>query len=149
VSDLVEFLRARLDEDEEIARRNMSPIRPRQGKWQFVTDSGMQVRDADGDHLIVTHTWPNEGEHIAHWDPAHVLVEIDAKRRIIDLHGYTTAHGWVIGVDRTCTECATGYPGSGPADEGDFDPTPWPCPTLRLLALPYVDHPDYRDEWKP
>jgi hypothetical protein len=23
------------------------------------------------------------------------------------------------------------------------------CRTLRLLALPYVDHPDYRQEWKP
>jgi hypothetical protein len=25
----------------------------------------------------------------------------------------------------------------------------WPCQTLRLLALPYADHPDYRPEWKP
>lgn len=24
-----------------------------------------------------------------------------------------------------------------------------PCPTLRALALPYADHPDYRDEWRP
>lgn len=25
---------------------------------------------------------------------------------------------------------------------------PWPCPDVRSLALPYADHPDYR-EWKP
>lgn len=24
-----------------------------------------------------------------------------------------------------------------------------PCPTLRMLALPYADHPDYRQEWRP
>jgi hypothetical protein len=24
-----------------------------------------------------------------------------------------------------------------------------PCPTLRLLALPYADRPGYRDEWRP
>ena len=24
-----------------------------------------------------------------------------------------------------------------------------PCATLRLLALPYADHPDYREEWRP
>jgi Family of unknown function (DUF6221) len=121
VSDLVEFLRSRLDEDEEIARRNMSPIRPRQGKWQFVTDSGMQVRDADGDHLIVTHTWPNEGEHIARYDPARILAEVDAKRQIIDL---------------CVAEIDSGTDGAVTADS-----------VLYLLALPYADHPDYRAEW--
>jgi hypothetical protein len=25
----------------------------------------------------------------------------------------------------------------------------YPCDTLKLLALPYADHPDYRDEWRP
>lgn len=24
-----------------------------------------------------------------------------------------------------------------------------PCPTLRLLAVPYADHPDYWQEWRP
>ncbi|MEU5023581.1 DUF6221 family protein [Streptomyces milbemycinicus] len=24
-----------------------------------------------------------------------------------------------------------------------------PITALRLLALPYADHPDYRDEWRP
>jgi hypothetical protein len=23
------------------------------------------------------------------------------------------------------------------------------CPTIRLLALPYADHPDYDEEWRP
>lgn len=25
----------------------------------------------------------------------------------------------------------------------------YPCETLMLLALPYADHPDYREEWRP
>jgi hypothetical protein len=28
------------------------------------------------------------------------------------------------------------------------EPSP-PSETLKLLALPYADHPDYRQEWKP
>jgi hypothetical protein len=24
-----------------------------------------------------------------------------------------------------------------------------PCSTLMMLALPYADHPDYRQEWRP
>jgi hypothetical protein len=26
---------------------------------------------------------------------------------------------------------------------------PFPCPTLRCLALPYADRANYRQEWKP
>jgi hypothetical protein len=24
-----------------------------------------------------------------------------------------------------------------------------PCETVRVLALPYSDHPDYHEEWRP
>ncbi len=52
--------------------------------------------------------------------PARVLVECEAKRGIV-------------------ADVASGYgPGS--------DVVPMP---LALLALPYADHPDYRDEWRP
>lgn len=33
--------------------------------------------------------------------------------------------------------------------EHHADPTPAPCSTLRLLALPYSDRPGYREEWRP
>jgi hypothetical protein len=25
----------------------------------------------------------------------------------------------------------------------------WPCPTVRLLALPFAGHPDLQEEWRP
>jgi hypothetical protein len=61
-------------------------------------------------------------------DPGRVLVECEAKRLIVALH----------------------KPESG--QHPDFcghDLRELPCPTLRALALPYADHPDYLPEWKP
>jgi hypothetical protein len=37
----------------------------------------------------------------------------------------------------TCATCDDWYGGG----------QDWPCPTLRLLALPYADHPGYEPEW--
>jgi len=55
-----------------------------------------------------------------------VLVELEAKRRILDEH--TGAHECVRYID--------------PEDNRD-------CLTLRALALPYADHPDYDTTWRP
>jgi hypothetical protein len=55
--------------------------------------------------------------HIARHDPARVLAECEAKRRIVEMHAYQEEH---------------------------FTPD-----ELRALALPYADHPDYREEWRP
>jgi len=65
-----------------------------------------------------------DAEHIARHDPARVLAECSAKRRIVEL-----------GV---CTACAT-----------EAQPCDHRADTLRLLALPYADHEDYREEWTP
>jgi len=68
--------------------------------------------------------------------PARVLAECEAKRRIIHQHGAGEGH-----------ECPDGF-----MDSAETDPhTGWEndCQTLKFLALPYADHPDYRDEWKP
>src|SRR5262245_6868960 len=67
--------------------------------------------------------------------PARVLAEVAAKRRIIDEH---RPKGPEEGCP-TCTEqTITAW---APEDS--------PCPTLRLLALPYDQHSDYREEWRP
>jgi len=39
-----------------------------------------------------------------------------------------------------CDECS-GF------DDPYIDQVKYPCPTLLILALPYADHPDYREEW--
>ena len=62
-----------------------------------------------------------------------VLAECEAKRRIVTEHPhlmYMTLPPRVTGCDRCRVE----------KDQ-------W-CLTLRLLALPYVDHPEFREEWR-
>lgn len=67
--------------------------------------------------------------------PGRVLAECDAKRRIIEWHK--------IGANDEDGSCHRWY-GDGNDTESDMT-----CQTLRALALPYADHPDYREEWRP
>jgi hypothetical protein len=60
------------------------------------------------------------------------------------------AEHWLDGW--SCSTCA----GGEDFDEDANGDREWrrhgkdfPCPTLRLLALPYGDRPGYRDEWRP
>jgi hypothetical protein len=69
------------------------------------------------------------------YDPAYVLAECEAKRRIVEEHYYMPRHesrdfGFE---DGNCVTCRR---------QG-------PCVTLRLLALPYADHPEYDERWRP
>jgi hypothetical protein len=61
--------------------------------------------------------------------PLRVLADCEAKRRILELH--KSGDAW-------CDHCSGWY---GPDPAAD-------CPTLRLLALPYADHPDFREGWR-
>lgn len=66
-----------------------------------------------------------------------VLAECEAKRRVVALHRDVRRPGWGLIAPHLCSECgADGF-------------AVWPCETLRLLALPYADHPDYHEEWRP
>jgi hypothetical protein len=56
--------------------------------------------------------------------------ECEVKRRIVDEH---PAYGGV------CCCCKAMGGGS----------QRFPCLTLRLLALLYADHPDFREKWRP
>jgi hypothetical protein len=57
--------------------------------------------------------------HLARWDPARVLAECEAKRRIVKFAEY-----WL---------------GATEGMEAEF--------VLGSLALPYADHPDYDEAW--
>lgn len=72
--------------------------------------------------------------HIARQDPGRVLAECEAKLRIADQH---SSCGGRIEHCQTCARLSE--------DHNDY----WPCLTVRLVTLPYADHPDYREEWKP
>ncbi|WP_327160569.1 DUF6221 family protein [Streptomyces zaomyceticus] len=144
MADPIAFLRARLDEDWKLAYESgcggrddwvFDPEDP----WNGPNGPREVVRRATGGFIAVVDpdhgkygTW--NARHIARHDPARALAEVDAKRQIIELHGPAEYEYSDVDVCSTC-------------DRGG--PLPYPCPTLRLLALPYADHPDYRDEWRP
>ena len=79
-------------------------------------------------------------EHVAHHDPARVLAECAAKRRLV----------------LACRDVRPDLRllGARPSGLADFPPPPTDhhqlaALTLALLALPYADHHDYRPEWRP
>ena len=114
---LADFLLARIAEDEQVARDADNRIYP--STWQETRD-----RVKSGWHVA----------HIARHNPARVLAECNAKRRIVEAE-----IGQMLGspsgyVDREVYERIRA--------RADSD-------ILRALALPYADHRDYRDEWKP
>lgn len=135
--DLIGFLRARLDEDEESAKAcggapwsaevqgmvHVSSKAIRDEKWKF---------GRLGYVATVEHDW--DGEHIVRHDPARVLNEIAAKREIIEQH-------MPVGDGTVCLSyCHTRAPGEAQT---------WPCLTLRLLAMPYSGHEEFHEEWRP
>jgi hypothetical protein len=64
--------------------------------------------------------------HMFRWSPARVLADCEAKRRIVeDYLAQLNSH-------------RSGWDARTPRDL-----------PLRALALPYSDHPDYQDEWRP
>jgi hypothetical protein len=129
VTTLTEFLLARIAEDEERARR---------------------AADVDGaaELLAALPTPLFEGLRAAF--PARVLAECEAKRRIVAEHEMTTIRETTTAKGTYhwpayCRRCTM----DGEYADISREPREEPCVTLLALALPYADHPDYRDEWRP
>ena len=152
---LVEFLAARLDEDERIARAaTQGPWRynPRK-EWlspplselrrQGVPVGGEEFVGAGSDATVgVAATGPSDdpqsmadAAYIARHDPPHVLAQVKGDRLIVELHTPLAA-----GSEYGCPKCWEGVEDGEPAES--------PCLTLRALALPYADHPDYDPAWR-
>ena len=136
--DLAAFLVARIAEDEEVARNARAWLGDPPNRWVagnvgeecVVDEVGDQIAAAVGDAVA---------PHIARWDPARVVAECRAKRRI------------VIG-SAEFQPAETGPwedPAQGAAVRRDVLTKPSRRDVLRLLALPYADHPEYRQEWRP
>jgi hypothetical protein len=153
---LVTWLRTQLDDDERAARAaaalcGCDPAAPR---WEFADDEHEgRIVITDHPHPAIRHqltrrwnrSYPDmfAARHIVRWDPAHVLAEVEAKRRLLELHccaGILTGAGYADGGFTWCTTCG----GGGPNEY----PTEWPCPTLRLLVLPYAGRAGWREEWR-
>ena len=107
---LTEFLTARLDEDEAYAR-----------------------------HFTATDDSTPAAEY-AYLAARRVLREVEAKRRIVELHRPVSEPAFcehVQSMPPACQECGTGC---------DMDGL---CVTLKVLAAVYADLPDYREAWRP
>lgn len=127
---IVEFLEARLDEDEEVARDAAG--------WDSsgsIRDEGLWRRDGvnsviDSARRMVVYgdgSAPDDSQaaHIVRHDPARVLREVAAKRAIMAEHG----------IDQD------------PCDAHDAMYESAPCDVILNLAAIYLDHPDYQAEW--
>lgn len=80
-----------------------------------------------------------------------MLVEVEAKRRIIDLHALEVTRTERMPFDPFTGERQEGYAVSVMCElcgwAGEDETTA--CATVRLLALPYAARPGYREEWTP
>lgn len=134
MTTLIEFLEARLAEDEAAALAAGS------ARWAFKEidwhdfsrwtvedeeDETIVFRDVNGAHYAAVHA--------ARHDPARVLREVQAKRAILELHG--RSH-----------ECST-YDHHGDIESCSWCLNPEDCSTLLALAAIYSDHEAYRKEW--
>lgn len=123
MDDLVTWLRAQLDDDEAEAQ-----------EWPAVL----------GDPPTPHPFWLDTNGHPIYEPRPRRLAEVDAKRRILDEHNDPMSDGRSLRPGGPQTVCGTCRE-FGMRNEQQ----PWPCNTLRYLALPYADRPGYRDEWKP
>lgn len=109
MDDLVTWLRAQLDNDERMARAadvkqgdpdwRVSPVVITRGEHFTVRSvrdarpiARVQRLDGDEGEPAAILDGAAVAEHIANWDPARVLAEVAAKRRVIE---------WLHPVDRT------------------------------------------------
>lgn len=155
-ADLVAFLRARLDEDERIAKAT-TPV-PVPGRWRMAQDkhapgdapvSLIQGQDDEPPEyrgygynvpvIVSAILWAGEVspdlEHIARHDPARVLAQVAAMRAVVDAN--------VREQESLRKRWSYGPLDGEVADELIADQVR----LLRLLAAVWSDHEDYRVEW--
>lgn len=132
MDDLTAFLLARLEEDEQGAVAIF-----RDHTWSAYREGGDDGWAVEGAHsgdpscIVGDEAMAN---HIARHDPARVLADVAAKRKLVEF--------WSLAY-------------RNPKDAARFSGADWDRVrgggqwTLKLLALPYADHPDYHENWKP
>lgn len=132
MTDIVEFLEARIAEDNEAAKEATND-----GHRWLVDEETISLWPADDDDRMYGHiTFPRKAHarHASIHDPIRVLREVAAKRTILVEHADDEG------------QCARCLDSDGITYLGAYT-APWPCPTLRALAAVYSDHPDYRPDW--
>lgn len=172
MTTLTEFLLARIAEDEAAARSATQGQWVRYGDGRFYDytvgltpafvpwpqTGGNRSPGRDYSAEIVGGVQEADGTHIVRWNPARVLAECEAKRRIVEFHSK-----WPVLVEgpprfdqpgtdlntlamRMTREIAWLTQQEYVKRFGTEAPT---APMLRVLAMPYADHPDYDENWRP
>jgi hypothetical protein len=142
--EIAEFLLARVAEDEAVAREAVPSIT----RWLVGMERTPDRRGVIA-HLVIPADsvdsigratdevartrWLTTAPHIARWDPARVLAECEAKRRII---AFFLGSGNAL--SKTTDPLKRLVAEAIHESHGDV---------LKPLAQPYADHPDYRAEW--
>jgi hypothetical protein len=130
VDDLVAFLAARIGERQALIMRavNKSNLGEPLDREEFKVRSEMRIRSLGQVELEVIN---------------QMIQEVEATRGICELHRTSVAEkvpGFPrYGADYWCEVCHV------PSDTAG---TNW-CRTLRLLAVPFADHPAYQKNWRP
>jgi hypothetical protein len=125
LSDLAEFLRSRVDEDESLARAAMRSDDI--DLWSRADVHGVPDLDVSRETLA----------YIRRLNPERILAECAAVRGIVDSYQNALA---VLGSVTPTDEFALARARAA-LDSFAID--------ARLLALRYADHPDYLAGWKP
>jgi len=149
MDDLVRWLGAQLDEDERIARgadpgpwKSESLGRHDQSVIKLGAPTSTSMIQFDGSRAAAN------GAHAARHDPARVLREIDAKRKLLDDYVVTA---------RIRDEAAARIKAAGDHPDSE-DLETWDRAQreaailegpVKLAALPCNDRPGYRAEWAP
>jgi hypothetical protein len=138
MDDLIAFVRAQLDDDERVARTATSGpwVAKRADDSVYAVETSIVMGGHDGGWYIVPAQVeggegiePGDAQHIARWEPARVLAEVDARRvllaRLEGLLLYATSPNYAhSGIEA------------------------WATDTLKQVAQPYRGRSGWREEWQ-
>lgn len=160
MADIAQFLGARYAEEK---RQALAARGAGNGRWYLTdwTPNGRQIEAADPDQFTIYDEGGHDEHqalHIATWDPARVLADLEAKRAILAevlswKHDYIDGDTWFSCAQAVSTLDEESAPGSGCADE---DRAGGPCDCgldrrratiLHAMAAPYAEHADHKPSW--
>lgn len=149
MTNLTEFLEARWNEEQQVAEAAIPE--GGSGRWPWTCrhegmeqpppshdlcawlggcDEEIDLHD-DGGHSV------EQAKHIAYWDPARALADIEAKRAILAIHEPFYEHG----------DDEKKYPLCHRCEDGTQRLVAFPCETTLALVQPHRDHPDFDPTW--
>lgn len=164
MADLVAFLTARYDRIEKLAKA--AAERAGGEHWYATKDGGFERY---GSVAFVVDGYgnldPHAGNYVAQHDPAYVLADIAAKRKILALHEMGSGperwgdvrwsrpdmtpaerkaeYGKLVGSTVYWCSICDNHP-----DYGHIERAKPGCETLLALAAPFAGHSDYDPSWR-